>query len=826
MTRHSPATDSKWTTGELHEVQRLIANAQTHRTTHTSTATLGEITLRPHQTHALTRIRKIIREFHGALLADEVGLGKTYVALALAAEYDHTEIIAPAPLLPMWRNALQRTGLARLTLLSMHAFSRRGAAPPCSTDIDAPLHSTRDVMKAAARRLVIIDEAHHLRTPNTQRYRAIADLVAGKDLLLLSATPIHNTAHDLRHLLALFAGSRSDLLSPTILAQVVVRSSTALTSTASTPRVREHPAIRVPHDRATLDQILALPAPLPARDGAVAGALIRLGLLRAWCSSDAALANLLRRRLLRGDALREALRAGRHPTHAELRTWIVGDHEVQLAFPELLTTHSTHSEPLLAVLETHLGALQSLLERVQRTAVGDSARVHALRDILADHPNTPIIAFSQFTHTVHALYRALSDIAGVGALTGMHARIASGRISRSDAIARFAPVAQNRPPPPPHQAIRLLLATDLLAEGVNLQDAGVVVHLDLPWTDALTHQRIGRLAPIGSPHPLIHVYRIAPPTAGNRALRLTQRLLHKESLAHQLVGARLDPSAPTPHRLPHSRSAFHAQKPPLRTKHPSAADAAAALHDVLRTWASPLHTPAKHAETNATAIDQSPTLVASVPARCAGWIARIHRHGDTEVITHLRRTGANDLLLWKALCSLHPPNPSPPSPAAHNPSAPTSSAVQRALGQLQRFLRDRETLHLVSDLSAGITRDASPAQLAARTLLSVVTSRLRPLQRRMLAEPLRDANALIDRCIGVGAERALADWIASAPAEIGELPRWLGSWRSSPVLRRIAPPTGRYGESPPADGVVRTDDPVRVSALLLLRPLSGRRRVR
>src|SRR5207344_2385706 len=97
-----------------------------------------------------------------------------------------------------------------------------------------------------------------------------------------------------------------------------------------------------------------LPAPLPAHDGAVAGALVRLGLLRAWCSSDAALTHALRRRILRGEALRHALEGGRHPTTAELRGWLVGDHEVQLAFPELMAGHAPETGPLLEVLTRHL----------------------------------------------------------------------------------------------------------------------------------------------------------------------------------------------------------------------------------------------------------------------------------------------------------------------------------------------------------------------------------------------------------------------------------------------------------------------------------------
>ena len=514
-----------WSHHSARDVQARLASALMPPS---PPAELGDITLLPHQRDAVARIQTAIRLHHGALLADDVGLGKTYTALAVARAYAQVHVIAPAALQPMWRTAITHAQLSHIRLHSVHGFSRPDHAPRAVVADEAPPGIVRE--REPRRTLVIIDEALYLRTRRTARYTAVARFVAGCDTLLLTATPLHNRAGELRNLLALFLGSRADLLSDTLLAQVVIRRANvtassgqrgetpaaATTRSATRPQLRQHAPLPMPHDRATLTHILALPAPLPAHDGAVAGALIRLGLLRAWCSSDAALAHALRQRRLRGDALLQALRAGRHPTQIELRSWLVGDHEVQLAFPELMANHEVESAPLIARVDAHLEALAQLANHHERTAQGDVARADALRVLLQAHPGTPIIAFSQFTHTIGALHRALSDIAGVGLLSGKHARIASGRISRNDALARFAPLAQERPPPPAHQAIRLLLATDLLAEGVNLQDAGVVVHLDLPWTDALREQRVGRCARLGSPHRTVHVYSFAPHAGGER----------------------------------------------------------------------------------------------------------------------------------------------------------------------------------------------------------------------------------------------------------------------------------------------------------------------
>ncbi len=670
---------------------------------------LGDVTLLPHQAEAVVRLRTIIETFHGALLADDVGLGKTYVALALAAERRTAHVIAPAALVPMWRHAMARAACTHVHLHSLHAFS--SARPPIST---RSLYGDD---------LVIVDEAHHLRTCTTKRYGAVAAFVAHHDVLLLSATPLHNEARDLRHLLALFAGGREDLLSPHRLAQLIVRR-TQSSRQASPPRVCEHTPHDIPHDHATLSAILSLPAPLPAHDGAVSGALIRLGLLRTWCSSDAALTHAVRKRLARGEALRQALFAGRHPTHAELRSWLVGDHEVQLAFPELLASHETDSGALLEILEQHLAALRALDEHHRRSARGDVMRAQAIRDIRAQHPNVPIVAFSQFAQTVHALHRALADIAGVGSLTGTQARIASGPISRQQALACFAPVAQGRPPPRPHEAITLLITTDLLAEGVNLQDAGIVLHCDLPWTDALRQQRVGRCARLGSLHDVVHVYQLGPPTGSAHILKLSDRLTHKAQLAKQLVGA----SAQSPARSP--------------------ADVATRIRIMLHAWA-PVDT---HERT-----ETSSVLVASIPARRNGFVAlvRVTSSAPANVLlTHLqgwRAAREDSSAVYRVLQQLANDTPS-------TSLATPADTVANARRLIARWHRARELRTLFGETHETL----APTQQRARAQLAHVVLALPSVQRASLRTVIAQAHRSITSAVSAGAQHTLNEWLMSA----------------------------------------------------------------
>ena len=536
---------------------------------------LGPYTLLPHQHEAVLRLTSIMQHHGGALLADAVGLGKTFVALAVARAYTSVDVIAPAGLLRMWRDTSERCEMRTVPECRLlHRFSFGSA-------------TARSV--GAGNRLVIIDEAHHLRNPQTKRYANVAEHCRSAHVLLLTATPVHNRASDLAHLLALFLGARAQALSaaeqlalmvrrtahvlehapeqvgaadgnarvpaaalPRAQAQIGARADSQL---VARPELRTHPAVALHADDAIADtsraitrELTDLPPPVPTRDGTAAGALIALGLLRSWCSSAAACLAAVRRRRARATALADVLAEGRWPSQQELRSWTISEDTVQLGFTSLLVevgalTNEQPEHPTVTgaaaafagrikrareQLDTHqqaLSTLELLVRRVEPSV--DRARAESLRRIRRRHPGVTVIVFTQFADTVHAMGRVLRWDVGVATLTARGGRVAGGPLSRADLLRRVAPVAHGVAPPPPHERILLLLTTDLLAEGVNLQDAGVVVHLDLPWTPAAIAQREGRIARLGSAHRIVHAYAISPPGDGDALLRIASRLRRK-----------------------------------------------------------------------------------------------------------------------------------------------------------------------------------------------------------------------------------------------------------------------------------------------------------
>ncbi|HET6680496.1 MAG TPA: DEAD/DEAH box helicase [Gemmatimonadaceae bacterium] len=500
---------------------------------------LGRIHLRNHQVEAVRRGRAAIAEFGGVLVADAVGLGKTYTAIGIARDAQHLGVVAPASLCPMWRKALVRCG--RDARVVSHESLSRSRSPGELAGVTA----------------LIVDEAHHARNPLTRRYAVLSRIAAGAEVVLLSATPIHNRRRDLHALLALFLGAKAELLDDADLARCIVRREHADSAGDSrrppaeplrwlalsgqptaTARASDRSAPRRGDSATVLAALLALPAPWPLEDDRRdAHALVRLGLVRRWASSDAALRASLRRRLVDAEAMLAALADGRRPTRDELRLWTGHDDAVQLSFTSLVVSAPAPAgTTLVDAIHAHARGVRDAISALDTGPNLDAARAGALDALRHNHPGVPIIAFSTYARTVEALWHAMPDRSAVAALTADGAVIAGGRLTRDEALRRFAPLAAGVPAPPRAQSITLLLATDLLAEGLDLRDAGVVVHLDLPWTGARLEQRVGRARRPSSPHDSIAVYALQPPARAEKLLHLLEMLRHKSSLSHHVLG--------------------------------------------------------------------------------------------------------------------------------------------------------------------------------------------------------------------------------------------------------------------------------------------------
>ncbi len=165
-----------------------------------------QIHLTAFQTDGLWRARRILEQHHGVLIADEVGLGKTFLAGELireaALERRQTVlVIAPATLRDgPWRafRTDQKLYMELRSYEDLLGDSRLNPDHARATKLDSPINDYA---------LIVIDEAHNLRNPSTQRAHALRRLLAGsppKKLVMLTATPVNNSLWDLYHLLGYF----------------------------------------------------------------------------------------------------------------------------------------------------------------------------------------------------------------------------------------------------------------------------------------------------------------------------------------------------------------------------------------------------------------------------------------------------------------------------------------------------------------------------------------------------------------------------------------------------------------------------------------------
>jgi hypothetical protein len=162
--------------------------------------------------HQLQAAGRVLRGLHGrAILADEVGLGKTIEAGLVASELrarglaNRVLVLTPAGLVGQWRDEMDRK-FALPTVIA----GGRGWRPPDSPDMAIVLASIpaarraplRDTLVAQQWDLVIVDEAHRVKNPRSSSGRLVRDLRAHY-LLLLTATPVENRLGDLFQLVNL-----------------------------------------------------------------------------------------------------------------------------------------------------------------------------------------------------------------------------------------------------------------------------------------------------------------------------------------------------------------------------------------------------------------------------------------------------------------------------------------------------------------------------------------------------------------------------------------------------------------------------------------------
>ena len=642
--------------------------------------------LAQYQQDAYGALLKRGAEYGGAFLCDGVGLGKTYVGLALLerlVEHDRKRValfVPKAAAESVWRSRLKRYlpdlihGGEGFKLFN-HTDLLRGG------EIEESLDYVRRKYD-----VVMIDEAHHFRNKGIRgeeggrrksRYWAMHDLCEGKQVYLLTATPVNNRLLDLQHMIELFARDDSRhfkrlgihsltghikkmekeledavrdtqaamgdthadaapspaptdaveadavLADDVLFRELVVQRSRGyikeslkaseagdvIFPTREPPRVADY-GLRKTYGR-LLDMVeqafhkenplFSLPIYFPWEkyylgdpselDAWVTGRqkqivqLIRTGFLKRFESSARAFETscwrLLQKLMAWTHVHADTPDERRHFEKWKLRHKDLLGYEQDRQFelfgdaddpdaqdddilpPELIDAVEIRSRDLfdvpaiLADTRDDMDNLVKFLEELRRLDPRQDDKLQALLRLLKDDPvlsRHKVLIFTEFADTARYLERELKE-AGIRGVAEIDSNRASAD-ARGDLIRRFAPyyngtdsrsLASRGEP-----EIRVLISTDVLSEGLNLQDATRLINYDLHWNPVRLMQRIGRVdrrldpgveALILHHHPDqadvrggVVYWNFLPPDELNRLLSLYQRVTHKVLRISETLG--------------------------------------------------------------------------------------------------------------------------------------------------------------------------------------------------------------------------------------------------------------------------------------------------
>ena len=191
----------------------------------------------------------------------------------------------------------------------------------------------------------------------------------------------------------------------------------------------------------------------------------------------------------------------------------------------------------VAELTTHLHQdaqrLFSILELAQEWDPARDEKLGELQKLLTKkHPNEKVLLFSQFADTIAYLNKQLHSrgLKKFAAVTG-------DTEDPSEFARRFSPESNKaRDKVTASDELRVLIATDVLSEGQNLQDAAIVVNYDLPWAIIRLIQRAGRVDRIGQKSEEILCYSFLPADGVERLIRLRARVRQRLHDNAEVVG--------------------------------------------------------------------------------------------------------------------------------------------------------------------------------------------------------------------------------------------------------------------------------------------------
>ncbi|MGI9345261.1 MAG: helicase-related protein [Gammaproteobacteria bacterium] len=183
--------------------------------------------------------------------------------------------------------------------------------------------------------------------------------------------------------------------------------------------------------------------------------------------------------------------------------------------------------------------LQSALENVQQIIPKRDGKLDALKQVIeqkSKHPNRKLLVFTAFKDTAKYLWEQLQPSAQelnltMGMVAGDQVLTMVEAANFEQVLNRFAPVAREQSQATEEAEIDVLIATDCISEGQNLQDCDTVLNYDIHWNPVRLIQRFGRIDRIGSRNQTVHMINYWPTEDMELYLNLKPRVNARMALA-------------------------------------------------------------------------------------------------------------------------------------------------------------------------------------------------------------------------------------------------------------------------------------------------------
>ncbi|MDR2642069.1 MAG: phospholipase D-like domain-containing protein, partial [Planctomycetaceae bacterium] len=193
------------------------------------------------------------------------------------------------------------------------------------------------------------------------------------------------------------------------------------------------------------------------------------------------------------------------------------------------------NETLLESLEKDSRNIIRILVAVKTWNPERDRQLNALYDLLTQkHPNDKVLVFTQFADTAFYLTDQLKrrGVTNIESVTG-------GDDNPTQKAIRFSPQSNRHDDQVVNEnsELRILISTDVLSEGQNLQDAHIIVNYDLPWAIIRLIQRAGRVDRIGQKAKEIFCYSFLPEDGIEKIIALRERLRRRIKENADLLGS-------------------------------------------------------------------------------------------------------------------------------------------------------------------------------------------------------------------------------------------------------------------------------------------------